>query len=118
MVGCRKPLGVKDRTLQSAVTPSNIGARAPYEIAVSVVAEAINDHLRVLYSEHPVEIESGGIHQVKPWPGVNAEVGGTLTLVAPVPAWTRTTSTAPSIPAISWACPLTLPSPPRGERVG
>jgi anti-sigma factor RsiW len=29
--------------------------------------EAVNDHLRVLYSEHPVEIESGGIHQVKPW---------------------------------------------------
>jgi anti-sigma factor RsiW len=29
--------------------------------------EAVNDHLRVLYSEHPVEIENGGIHQVKPW---------------------------------------------------
>jgi anti-sigma factor RsiW len=33
----------------------------------AMVAEAVNDHLRVLYSEHPVEIESGGIHQVKPW---------------------------------------------------
>jgi anti-sigma factor RsiW len=32
-----------------------------------IVAEAVNDHLRVLYSEHPVEIASGGIHQVKPW---------------------------------------------------
>jgi anti-sigma factor RsiW len=32
-----------------------------------MLAEAVNDHLRVLYSEHPVEIESGGIHQVKPW---------------------------------------------------
>jgi anti-sigma factor RsiW len=32
-----------------------------------LVAEAVNDHLRVLYAEHPVEIESGGIHQVKPW---------------------------------------------------
>jgi anti-sigma factor RsiW len=32
-----------------------------------MVAEAVNDHLRVLYSEHPLEIESGGMHQVKPW---------------------------------------------------
>jgi len=32
-----------------------------------LVDEAINDHLRVLYAQHPVEIESGGIHQVKPW---------------------------------------------------
>jgi len=33
----------------------------------AMVAEAVNDHLRVLYSEHPVEVESGGVHQVKPW---------------------------------------------------
>jgi anti-sigma factor RsiW len=32
-----------------------------------MLVEAVNDHLRVLYSDHPVEIESGGIHQVKPW---------------------------------------------------
>ncbi len=32
-----------------------------------LVAEAVNDHLRILYAEHPVEIESGGVHQVKPW---------------------------------------------------
>ncbi|HET7540355.1 MAG TPA: zf-HC2 domain-containing protein [Polyangiaceae bacterium] len=32
-----------------------------------LIDEAINDHLRVLYAAHPVEIESGGIHQVKPW---------------------------------------------------
>jgi len=32
-----------------------------------LVAEAANDHLRVLYSEHPLDIPSGGIHQVKPW---------------------------------------------------
>jgi anti-sigma factor RsiW len=31
------------------------------------VGEAVNDHLRVLYAERPIEIESGGIHQVKPW---------------------------------------------------
>ena len=29
--------------------------------------ELINDHLRVLASQHPAEIESGGPHQVKPW---------------------------------------------------
>jgi anti-sigma factor RsiW len=29
--------------------------------------EAVNDHLRILYSEHPLEVESGGLHQVKPW---------------------------------------------------
>ncbi|HVU05970.1 MAG TPA: zf-HC2 domain-containing protein [Polyangiaceae bacterium] len=39
--------------------------RSPAEDAL--VNEAVNDHLRVLYAERPVEIESGGIHQVKPW---------------------------------------------------
>jgi anti-sigma factor RsiW len=39
-------------------------ARAPDD---ALVAEAVNDHLRVLYSGHPIEIESGGIHVVKPW---------------------------------------------------
>jgi anti-sigma factor RsiW len=29
--------------------------------------EMVTDHLRVLYSEHPIEVESGGLHQVKPW---------------------------------------------------
>jgi anti-sigma factor RsiW len=38
-----------------------------FDRAGSLYAEAVNDHLRLLYSEHPVEIESGGIHQVKPW---------------------------------------------------
>ncbi|HEX3773933.1 MAG TPA: hypothetical protein VHV51_05675 [Polyangiaceae bacterium] len=32
-----------------------------------LVSEAVNDHLRVIYAEHPIEIASGGIHQVKPW---------------------------------------------------
>jgi anti-sigma factor RsiW len=32
-----------------------------------LVQEAVNDHLRILYSEHPLDIASGGIHQVKPW---------------------------------------------------
>jgi anti-sigma factor RsiW len=34
---------------------------------VALAHEAINDHLRITFSEHPVEIASGGIHQVKPW---------------------------------------------------
>ncbi len=32
-----------------------------------MVGEAVNDHLRVVSSQHPLDIESGGIHQVKPW---------------------------------------------------
>jgi anti-sigma factor RsiW len=39
------------------------GAHARAELTT----EAVNDHLRLLYSEHPLEVESGGIHQVKPW---------------------------------------------------
>ena len=35
--------------------------------AQAMVAEAVNDHLRVLSSQRPLEIESGGLHQVKPW---------------------------------------------------
>jgi anti-sigma factor (TIGR02949 family) len=31
-----------------------------------LVREALNDHLRVVYAERPVEVERG-IHQVKPW---------------------------------------------------
>lgn len=33
----------------------------------SLTSEIVNDHLRVLASQHPIEIESGGTHQVKPW---------------------------------------------------
>ena len=32
-----------------------------------MVTEAVNDHLRLLASQHPLDIESGGMHQVKPW---------------------------------------------------
>jgi anti-sigma factor RsiW len=32
-----------------------------------LVEEAVGDHLRLLVSQHPIEIESGGPHQVKPW---------------------------------------------------
>jgi len=53
-----------------------------------LTSELVNDHLRVLTSQHPVEIQSGGPHQVKPWfegkldfaPVVPAPEGGELTL--------------------------------------
>ena len=35
----------------------------------AMVAEAVNDHLRLLASQRPLEVESGGLHQVKPWFG-------------------------------------------------
>jgi anti-sigma factor RsiW len=42
-------------------------ARSWYAPNQALITEAVNDHLRVVYAEHPIEIESGGIHQVKPW---------------------------------------------------
>ena len=42
-------------------------AHSWYAPSAALITEAVNDHLRVVYAEHPVEIESGGIHQVKPW---------------------------------------------------
>lgn len=33
----------------------------------NMVTEAVNDHLRILQSQHPLEIESGNFHQIKPW---------------------------------------------------
>ena len=33
----------------------------------SLTSEVVSDHLRVLASQHPVDVESGGTHQVKPW---------------------------------------------------
>jgi len=35
--------------------------------AAIMVAEAVNDHVRLLQSQRPLEVESGGIHQVIPW---------------------------------------------------
>ncbi len=32
-----------------------------------MVTEAVNDHLRILQSGHPLDVESGNFHQVKPW---------------------------------------------------
>ena len=33
----------------------------------ALVDEAISDHLRVVYRDRPVDVESGGPHRVKPW---------------------------------------------------
>jgi anti-sigma factor RsiW len=48
-----------------AVTAAFLFSR--HSASQRMLAEAVNDHLRVLYSDHPMEVESGGIHQVKPW---------------------------------------------------
>jgi anti-sigma factor RsiW len=32
-----------------------------------MVTEAVTNHLRLLASQHPLDIESGNMHQVKPW---------------------------------------------------
>jgi anti-sigma factor RsiW len=42
------------------------GSSRSVELA-GLASEVVNDHLRVLASQRPVEIESGGPHQVKPW---------------------------------------------------
>ncbi len=39
----------------------------PTGSTAGMVTEAVNDHLRLLQSERPLEVESGGIHRVKPW---------------------------------------------------
>lgn len=40
---------------------------APGGGSADMVREAVNDHLRVLARPRPFDVESGGIHQVKPW---------------------------------------------------
>ena len=41
--------------------------RPEREAAAQLVAEAVNDHVRLLISPQPLEVRSGGIHQVRPW---------------------------------------------------
>ena len=43
------------------------GLQKDAAVSARLVDEAVNDHLRVLYSEKPVEIASSESHQVKPW---------------------------------------------------
>jgi anti-sigma factor RsiW len=42
------------------VSPTSGGGSA-------MVTEAVNDHVRLLQSQRPLEVESGGIHQAIPW---------------------------------------------------
>jgi len=44
-----------------------LAGRPDRERAERLVAEAVNDHVRVLISAQPLEVKSGGIHQVRPW---------------------------------------------------
>jgi anti-sigma factor RsiW len=61
----RRWLPIVSALASAAIVLLAVSLRPP--AAPSLVDEAINDHLRVVRSTHPVEIESGGIHQVKPW---------------------------------------------------
>jgi anti-sigma factor RsiW len=54
-------------TLATAIAAGTLLVVRSGDRSDSMFTEAVNDHLRVLYSDHAVEIESGGIHQVKPW---------------------------------------------------
>jgi anti-sigma factor RsiW len=45
---------------QSVLAPPDAGRSA-------MVTEAVNDHVRLLQSQRPLEIESSGLHQVIPW---------------------------------------------------
>ncbi|HTO13345.1 MAG TPA: hypothetical protein VMQ51_17355 [Candidatus Binatia bacterium] len=41
--------------------------RPDRERAARLVAEAVNDHVRLLISQQPLEVKSGDSHQVRPW---------------------------------------------------
>jgi anti-sigma factor RsiW len=73
-----KPVPVARRWARAGRTMATMAAGATLAVAAlfawraratddTLVSEAVNDHLRVLYSDHPIEVESGGIHRVKPW---------------------------------------------------
>jgi anti-sigma factor RsiW len=43
------------------------GGRSADHRVLAAEIEAVNDHLRMLVAQRPLEIESAGTHQVKPW---------------------------------------------------
>jgi anti-sigma factor RsiW len=49
--------------------PIYYGQIGPFQSdrSVSMVTEAVTNHLRLLSSQHPLDLESGNMHQVKPW---------------------------------------------------
>jgi len=51
-----------------ALTVSRLApSRAESQKRAALETELVNDHLRVLYAEHPLDVVSTGIHDVKPW---------------------------------------------------
>lgn len=60
-------LGLAAGAALAALVVLVLHVRPPAPNSGVMVAEAVNDHLRVLYSDRPLEVQSGGIHQVKPW---------------------------------------------------
>jgi anti-sigma factor RsiW len=42
-------------------------ARSQHDGSARIVTEAVTDHLRLLASQHPLDVESANMHQVKPW---------------------------------------------------
>lgn len=51
------------------------------ETSSPLVREALNDHLRVLYAQNPIEVPNGGLHQVKPWFTGRVEFAPDITFV-------------------------------------
>jgi anti-sigma factor RsiW len=51
----------------SPVAWERLVTRPEREAAATLVGEAVNDHVRVLIAQQPLEVKSGGIHQVRPW---------------------------------------------------
>src|SRR5205809_4960854 len=61
---------VADAAVVLVAAPVLYYERSASRVAIErahMAAEAVIDHLRVLSSQHPLDIESGGLHQVKPW---------------------------------------------------
>jgi anti-sigma factor RsiW len=72
------PPAPRRRAVGRWLTPLSVAVAACAVLAVGLrqwrsapseplVAEAVADHLRVVYRDRPIDIESGGPHQVKPW---------------------------------------------------
>lgn len=65
----RRTLGLSLSLAAAVVVAGGLGFgwfRAVHD-SDALVNEAVNDHLRVLYAERPLEVESSDRHQVKPW---------------------------------------------------
>jgi anti-sigma factor RsiW len=63
--GARRTMAAMASGAAIAIVAMVLWRRAAVDRAM--VIEAVNDHLRVLYSDRPLGVEAGGIHQVKPW---------------------------------------------------